>query len=76
MIASLDWREVARERVFPCLGERLSAMRESHDTLLAVCLPTVERARAVLGYSDDEVARLEDVDATCRRVLEQLSTRR
>jgi hypothetical protein len=47
-----DWREIARDRVFPHLAERLPEMRRAHDNLLAVCLPTIERAREILGYTD------------------------
>ncbi len=46
----LDWREVARERVFPFLTERLPAMREAHQNLLEACEPVYYRAREVLGF--------------------------
>lgn len=46
----LDWRQVARERVFPFLAERLPAMREAHQNLLEVCGPLYHRAQEALGF--------------------------
>ena len=48
-----DWRQIARERVFPFLGERLAAMREAHENLLQVCAPTYAAARRTLGFESD-----------------------
>jgi hypothetical protein len=33
----LDWRQIARERVFPFLNDRLPAMRAAHETLRGAC---------------------------------------
>lgn len=46
----LDWRQVARERVFPYLAERLSAMREAYQNLREVCGPLYLRAQEVTGF--------------------------
>jgi hypothetical protein len=48
-----DWRRVAREKVFPFLGQRLPAMQMAHDNLLKVCAPTYSKAREVLGFESD-----------------------
>jgi hypothetical protein len=45
----LDWREVARRRVFPYLAERLPAMRQAHASLLQLCGSMYEQARQELG---------------------------
>ncbi len=49
----LDWRDIARERVFPYLGERLPAMREAHNNLLQLCAPTYLKAKEALGFESD-----------------------
>jgi len=48
----LDWRQVARERVFPYLAERLPAMREAYQNLREVCGPFYLRAQEVLGFGE------------------------
>ena len=45
----LDWRQVARERVFPHLGERLPAMQAARTALLETCQPVLDKARQCLG---------------------------
>jgi len=49
----LDWRQVARERVFPLLGERLLAMQAAHANLLKKCRDIFLKAHAVLGLDCD-----------------------
>jgi hypothetical protein len=49
----LDWRQVAQEKVFPFLAERLTAMQEAHENLLGLCEPILARARTVLGFADN-----------------------
>jgi hypothetical protein len=44
----LDWRQIARERVFPFLAARLPAMRRAHRSLLAVLEPSYARAMRAL----------------------------
>ena len=51
----LDWREIAREHVFPWLAERLPLMREARDNLLSICGPTCEQASQVLGFDFEVV---------------------
>ncbi|MCX8066522.1 MAG: hypothetical protein N3B68_01630 [Anaerolineae bacterium] len=46
----LDWRQIARERVFPFLAERLPAMREAHQNMLEACELVYCRAREVLKF--------------------------
>jgi hypothetical protein len=46
----LDWREIAKEKVFPKLSESLPLMQEARENLLAVCGPIYERALQVLGF--------------------------
>jgi hypothetical protein len=46
----VDWRQIAREKVFPHLSERLPAMRQAHDALVELCEPIVTRARQALGF--------------------------
>jgi len=45
----LDWREIAKERVFPNIAERLPSMREARENLLKVCGPIYERATGMFG---------------------------
>jgi len=51
----VDWREIARDKVFPFLDERLPAMRAVHRHLLASCASTYVRAERVLGFQSDVV---------------------
>lgn len=50
-----DWRQVARERVFPYLSERLPAMGTAHDHLLAICEPAYARAQRALDFDAEAV---------------------
>lgn len=45
----VDWRAVARERVFPFLAERLPAMQTAHAALLQVAPDIYARARERVG---------------------------
>jgi hypothetical protein len=47
---NLDWRQPAREKVFPYLVERLPAMRAAHQHLLKACGPIHGRAQQVLDF--------------------------
>ncbi len=51
----LDWRQIARERIFPFLSEQLPAMQEAHDNLLIQCEPISSRVRTVLGFLENVV---------------------
>ena len=48
-----DWRQVAREKVFPFLGQRLLAMQAARDNLLTSCASLYAQAQAVLGFESD-----------------------
>jgi hypothetical protein len=49
----LDWRQIAREKVFPYLNQRLPVMQEAHRNLLDLCQPVYDRAQRVLGFDSD-----------------------
>lgn len=51
----VDWRQVAAERIFPYLPERLPLMQAARDLLPDVCAAIYERARAALGLDFDAV---------------------
>jgi len=51
----VDWREIARDKVFPFLDERLPVMRVAHQHLLASCASTYARAEQVLRFQSDVV---------------------
>jgi hypothetical protein len=46
----LDWRQVAREKVFPFLSERLPAMCGAHRNLVGCCASIHSRAQEALGF--------------------------
>jgi hypothetical protein len=46
----LDWRQIARTKIFPHLGERLADMQSAHAALLEWTGPVFSRAKAVLGF--------------------------
>jgi hypothetical protein len=48
---NLDWRQIARQKVFPYLPARLPAMQAAHANLLELLEPIFARARAVLGLT-------------------------
>jgi hypothetical protein len=52
---NLDWRQIAREKVFPYLTERLPAMQEAHQNLLALCQPIYARAQQVLPFDSKAI---------------------
>ena len=47
----IDWQEIACERIFPHLEERLSAMESAHTNLLAVGESVYQKALERLGVS-------------------------
>jgi len=44
-----DWRQIARERVFPTLDQRLRDMQVAHDCLIEICPSVHLRAQERLG---------------------------
>ncbi len=51
----VDWRQIAREKVFPYLTERLPVMHQAHQGLLALCEPIYARAQQVLGFDSGTI---------------------
>jgi hypothetical protein len=51
----VDWRQIARERIFPFLPERLDGMKQAHRGLQSCIGPIYDRARATLGLDFDIV---------------------
>ena len=49
-VQNLNWREIAREKVFPYLAERLPAMHQAHQHILASAEPLYSRAQQVLAF--------------------------
>lgn len=47
----VDWQEIARDRVFPFLDERMQAMEAAHAILLELCDPIRQRAITAIGLS-------------------------
>jgi hypothetical protein len=47
---NLIWQQVAREKVFPHLAERLPAMQEAHGNLLELCKPIYSKAQNTLCF--------------------------
>ena len=45
----LDWRLIAREKIFPNLDARMRDMALAHDNLLPLCEPVAIRVRQALG---------------------------
>jgi len=51
----LDWRQIAREKVFPYLAERLPGMQEAHRNLLEWCRPVYSKAQSILAFDSSVV---------------------
>ncbi len=49
---NLDWRQVARTKVFPFLAARLPAMQAAHQNLLENCCRILDKTRQVLGFDE------------------------
>lgn len=52
----LNWREIAREQVFPYLDQRQPAIQAAYENLLNILRPTLSKASLVLDYSGDLVS--------------------
>jgi len=50
-----DWRQIARKRVFPFLGDRLPAMKTAHKNLLEIYAPIYSTAQEALGFECDVI---------------------
>ena len=51
----LDWRKIAREKVFPYLTERLPSMQQARRNLLKLCAPIYSRAKLKLSFDSNVV---------------------
>lgn len=47
----IDWREIARKKIFPFLEEQLPAMQDAHQNLLELAPPLYRRTQKVLGFN-------------------------
>lgn len=52
-LSGFDWRQVARERVFPFLADRLTAMTAAHDSLLKSGISLYRKAQNRLDFVAD-----------------------
>lgn len=52
---NLDWRQVAIERIFPFLDERLSIMQEARKNLMEACSSMYSKAQQVFNFDADIV---------------------
>lgn len=50
-----NWREIAKQRIFPKLKERMPFMKKARKNLLATCMPIYEEARRKLKLDFDVV---------------------
>src|SRR5512139_2993205 len=48
---SLDWKQIAKEKVFPFLQERLPAMQEARSNLLRVSADLYSKAEQILNFN-------------------------
>lgn len=48
---NLAWKQIARERIFPHLNDRLPAMRKARKNLLKLCPDICSKAEQVLGFN-------------------------
>jgi hypothetical protein len=51
----VDWRQIAAEKVFPYLPQRLPLMQEARDNLPQVCGPIYQQAAQALGLDFETV---------------------
>ncbi|MCL7453771.1 MAG: hypothetical protein M8467_12070 [Anaerolineae bacterium] len=51
----LDWRRIAREKVFPYLSERLPTMQDAYDNLLRLLAPVYSKAEQMLRFDSSVV---------------------
>ncbi|MBN1692333.1 MAG: hypothetical protein JW845_02130 [Dehalococcoidales bacterium] len=51
----LDWRKIARVKVFPHFSKQIPAMREAHKNLLESCVPLYERVQHLFDFNSDVI---------------------
>jgi hypothetical protein len=51
----LDWRQIAREKVFPYFSKRIPAMREAHKNLLESCVSLYERVQHLFDFNSNVI---------------------
>jgi len=49
----VDWRDIAREKIFPFINARLETMRRAHDNILSEFSLTLNQAHEKLGFDED-----------------------
>ena len=55
---NFDWRQIAQEKVFPFLDERLPAMKRAHAYLVDAVAPLYAAAQEALGFESEAVCVL------------------
>ena len=50
---NLDWRQIARERVFPHFTERLSDMQQAHQNLIELCVPIYSKIQQAFEFESN-----------------------
>jgi len=55
---NFDWRQIAREKVFPFLDERLPAMKRAHPYLVGAAAPVYAAAQEALGFESEALCVL------------------
>jgi len=50
---NVNWKQIAKERIFPFLSNRLPEMQLAHKNLLNLCKPTYYKAQEVLKFDTD-----------------------
>jgi hypothetical protein len=50
-----NWRQIASERIFPCINARLVAMQEAHQNILSTCIVICNQTFEKLGFESDMV---------------------
>ncbi len=52
---NVDWREIARDKIFPFLEQRLEKMNQAHTNLLALCGTTFLDAKRILQFEVEAI---------------------
>jgi len=52
---NVDWRQIAREKIFPFLGDRLPVMKVAHKNLLESCGSVYSKTQQVLMFQSDVI---------------------
>jgi hypothetical protein len=52
---NLDWRQIACEKVFPFIADRLPAIQQAHNNLLELCEPVYSKVQQSIGFEEDVI---------------------